>query len=520
MKIDETTYYSVLGLPTTANKKDIHKSYLRLARKLHPDKSKSNDFEELFKVVVQAHSILTDISSKQEYDAILKRKGLSNYTPLGYKEHTKKQNQSNNLNQQDASKNSKKNDGVPTQSKVTRKNKPYEQQPYGFGLDFNEGSKMKKDKQKGRNTSKNSKEQQGSQETTNTSENLQRNAKGNKNNKNPRKDRFHTLDNSLDTENDNKRRNIKKAKDRTSKDQNTYSHTNYQRKRNKVKFTQGSIRMRNPEATQSNPDLQNDWDPLKDIISQFGNSNIQDDFGIENIKPSSDPRTFELEDLSLDCEYDFVESNSRVRRANMQNVFINEMDRLMINDPLDMSSIKHSLYSIPYTKRQKTSQSTYTFNDQNYRFTERLPRQENSEGPFGEIPSVFESSTGTMENHRSDFNLRGRPETRENDNIIIPEMMHFPDAVTSKEEEVSLKTRFNHFNEDCNRTKEYILKVLKNRISVDKDLSDMMTVPEYHSLILATKSFDVHLSKQLLELNELQFNAGQRYTELFKSIQY
>lgn len=62
--LDRTTYYSILGLTSNATSLEVHKSYLKLARLLHPDKTKSDKCEELFKAVVHAHSVLTDKDEK------------------------------------------------------------------------------------------------------------------------------------------------------------------------------------------------------------------------------------------------------------------------------------------------------------------------------------------------------------------------------------------------------------------------------------------------------------------------
>ncbi|CAI4538585.1 AGK_G0028370.mRNA.1.CDS.1 [Saccharomyces cerevisiae] len=127
-QLDRTTYYSILGLTSNATSSEVHKSYLKLARLLHPDKTKSDKSEELFKAVVHAHSILTDEDQKLRYDRDLKIKGLHTYQPKKnchiFKTKAKEsQGASPTLGQSEA---------------YHRQNKPYEQQPYGFGV----GKKM------------------------------------------------------------------------------------------------------------------------------------------------------------------------------------------------------------------------------------------------------------------------------------------------------------------------------------------------------------------------------------------
>ncbi|CAI4044361.1 hypothetical protein SUVZ_10G0440 [Saccharomyces uvarum] len=126
--LDRTTYYSILGLTSNATSSEVHKSYLKLARLLHPDKTKSDKCEELFKAVVHAHSVLTDEDEKLRYDQNLKIKGLHAYQPKRTC-HTFKT----------TVKESHETSRTPTKSEVHhRQNKPYEQQPYGFGV----GKKM------------------------------------------------------------------------------------------------------------------------------------------------------------------------------------------------------------------------------------------------------------------------------------------------------------------------------------------------------------------------------------------
>lgn len=127
-QLDRTTYYSTLGLTSNATSYEVHKSYLKLARLLHPDKTKSDRSEELFKAVVHAHSILTDEDQKLRYDRDLKIKGLHTYQPKKYCHIFKTK-----------TKESEGTSPVLRKSEAYRReNKPYEQQPYGFGV----GKKM------------------------------------------------------------------------------------------------------------------------------------------------------------------------------------------------------------------------------------------------------------------------------------------------------------------------------------------------------------------------------------------
>ena len=115
MELDQTTFYSVLGLSSNATTAEISKSYKTLARKFHPDKSKLADTESIFKVIVEAYAVLSDEDLKAKYDEKLMLNGLYDYNPSG------KFDSNNPFD-------------VPT---YHRKGKPYDEQPYGFGFETN-----------------------------------------------------------------------------------------------------------------------------------------------------------------------------------------------------------------------------------------------------------------------------------------------------------------------------------------------------------------------------------------------
>lgn len=64
-------YYEVLGITTSASQSEIKQAYKKLALKWHPDKNRDNgdQAEEMFKLVAEAYSVLSDPSKRQAYDA-------------------------------------------------------------------------------------------------------------------------------------------------------------------------------------------------------------------------------------------------------------------------------------------------------------------------------------------------------------------------------------------------------------------------------------------------------------------
>lgn len=58
-------YYKILGVPRAADTADIKKAYRRESLKHHPDKGGD---EEKFKLVVEAHGVLSDAQRRERYD--------------------------------------------------------------------------------------------------------------------------------------------------------------------------------------------------------------------------------------------------------------------------------------------------------------------------------------------------------------------------------------------------------------------------------------------------------------------
>lgn len=65
----EKDYYAILGVEKSADGDAIKKRYRKLARELHPDKTKGDKtLEERFKAVSEAYDILSDEKKRAEYD--------------------------------------------------------------------------------------------------------------------------------------------------------------------------------------------------------------------------------------------------------------------------------------------------------------------------------------------------------------------------------------------------------------------------------------------------------------------
>ena len=62
-------YYDILGIPRTANQKEVRQAFRSLARQYHPDvNGGEKTSEERFKQINEAHSVLSDPEKRRKYD--------------------------------------------------------------------------------------------------------------------------------------------------------------------------------------------------------------------------------------------------------------------------------------------------------------------------------------------------------------------------------------------------------------------------------------------------------------------
>lgn len=78
----QQSHYSVLGVPHNASSVDIKKAYRLLALKYHPDVSKDSGADEVFKKIHLAYDVLSNESSRNQYDQALRHQDYID-RPLG-----------------------------------------------------------------------------------------------------------------------------------------------------------------------------------------------------------------------------------------------------------------------------------------------------------------------------------------------------------------------------------------------------------------------------------------------------
>lgn len=93
-------YYKILGVSETANNDELKKAFRGLAKKYHPDRNKENENAlRMFQEVNEAYEVLSDESSREEYD----RKRNSKQFNEKKSESKKSQNSNNSTENYDKS---------------------------------------------------------------------------------------------------------------------------------------------------------------------------------------------------------------------------------------------------------------------------------------------------------------------------------------------------------------------------------------------------------------------------------
>ncbi|CAH0477929.1 unnamed protein product [Peronospora belbahrii] len=81
-------YYRILNVARTASSKEIKAAYFQLAKSLHPDVTGNDKAKaERFKHVCEAHSVLSDVQRRREYDASRPFESFRSHDTSGKTQH-------------------------------------------------------------------------------------------------------------------------------------------------------------------------------------------------------------------------------------------------------------------------------------------------------------------------------------------------------------------------------------------------------------------------------------------------
>lgn len=80
-------YYEVLGVTRTATAKEIKTNYKKLVQKHHPDKSQHEKSKDVFVLINEAYTVLSDNNLKNQYDSKYKHKKIKYFElPITFEE--------------------------------------------------------------------------------------------------------------------------------------------------------------------------------------------------------------------------------------------------------------------------------------------------------------------------------------------------------------------------------------------------------------------------------------------------
>ncbi|KAL3230589.1 J protein JJJ2 [Nakaseomyces bracarensis] len=323
ISIDTSSYYSILGVSTTASSSEIRKAYKKLAIKLHPDKSKSNDTAELFKIVVHAHSILSNKNLRDEYDKEHLGTGIrvdftggSNFTREKRKEDRNKK------------------------FKFERQSKPYEQQPYGFGVDVPERPTENREKTTTQGSPKN--EELNAKDQDNTNNNNSGQQRNNNKKTSPILEEINDEDYDIGFKRKSPIFTQKETEGVASKKKKTESKARHfldPETRRYMKNKQNSGRKTTPPLYQfSDLHIANGWENLQDIINNIDKNIVTENkTAVEDIL-NNDVKE-KLSNLSVDSEN--APELPKRKKMKTSKTYLGTT-----KDPYNMQSINKSLHNI------------------------------------------------------------------------------------------------------------------------------------------------------------------------------
>lgn len=532
--LDETTYYSTLGLSGNATLAEIHKSYMMLARQLHPDKSKSEASAEQFKLISHAHSVLMDKASKFKYDEALLSKGLLKYSPReGFHRHYEKKA------------------GLPTenlaprspQRSASKHRRPYEQQPYGFGTESAKTSHSKVPIFQSFNL-KNYERRHRPPETKKAEECQNHDLFTQKKRNNEKKEKSHQSSGVMESE--IKARGRSAEHNESSTVQGTpgerefvktklhkgnlsdpfepaskspfenHQERHYARKKHEARLN-GKRSVSPIKATTSNSPVMSDtWDGLKDLLDKFDNQEPNDAAVTEDTNSGISDINSELPE----------KVSGKVRKPSRQSIRLDDLESsLPLNDKsFDMQGVSDMLNDVPVIKRPKMDESKEdsTRVDLVFKSKQRHSRShmkhpiylpqpvESLHMPVNQpLPKFYKSDVISLDQYKVDS---------ESIDWELPMMPSFQCNFLDKAEVSHCKEMVLDFNAKCNSLKHKLLMIMHNRLEADQQLDDRLVKVENAANWVSCKDFDFEITNKLSELQNRQRIVAQSFASILKSM--
>lgn len=488
IRLDETTYYSTLGLGTNASEKEIHKSYVKLARELHPDKSKSDSAAELFKSISHAHSVLMDKEKKSAYDKILISKGLLNHSP---RRDYHRFEGSTVLETAD-------------KNKPTKPQRPYEKQPYGFNTNSSLSPKTKVPIFQTFNLKNYQNKSYQNKGTPNTTSPPKGNGVFNSRPTTPlTSDKDHKAHSNIneiyekeaeeETKDRSKIPRVNPFENLQYSPFSNHDHRHYARTKHEVR----SQEKRSTSPIKTTPTIatnSENWNSLKHLLEKF---------------KQRDPKSKVPPEFQAPKKEEIQEGgkSDKIRKADSQSIYLDDLSQSLPreNNLFDMRNVSNS---IPAVKRTKLD----------IRIPDEPPKEEHKK----DIQNIAESLFVPVN--------KPLPRIYKTDHIPLdqyminakslqwqlPEIPNFQCNILNHSEVEYCKELVKTFNEESNSLKELLLQTLRDRLSAEKTLNERLIKVENTVNWASSKDFDFEVVSKLGELQNRQRVVAQSFANLLK----
>lgn len=529
--LDITTHYSILGLSSGAIENDIHKSYMKLARQLHPDKSKSDATGEQFKLISHAHHVLMDKEQRLKYDDLLRSRGLLDYRPKEkyhkYVGITKKDDKHVNKSS--------------TKHKATKGHQPYEQQPYGFGTDNSKNShshpkvpifqsfNLKNYQRKQRSAQEKTPDGPSAPNPFFQQSDHEKKENNQKNTPPPSRmgaeDRGRVRAHDLNKDDDEVGERQESAEDEQLRSKihkvgisyhsdgvpsspfSDNQHRHYARTKHEAKVR--SRRSTSPIKaipTSESPGMAESWSGLKDILNNIPSSKETD---TKDTKPR-----------------DANHSNfpTKVRNGHHDGIKLDDLGSSLPidDDSFDMQKVGDILEDVPTVKRAKKDKMRNSLSD-----IEMI-----SPAKSAKVPTKYSGYTSRFADPLHMPVNQPLPKVYKSDNIALdqykiesqitqwdlPVMPVFQCNVLNSAEVEQCKRSVVEFNAKCNSMKQELLATMIERLQADQELNERLVKIENVANWVSCKDFDFEVVSKLSELQNRQRIVAQSFFSLLKSI--